>query len=310
MATKEELLLRALDTTNMADHIHEDLSDLITMITPADVPLFARLGRTKATAMRHEWTETALTTTFTNSKYADGGLPANHDNTPSRFGNDVMSIGRVAKATNLLRALNLVGQKDALAKDLDEKMQDLMRAIEYYIINGDSAAVGDPEMDGLLKRVAAVNGATVVDNQVAAANAVLSEANLQKAITGCYNKGGRPNLILARPEVAYQIANFTADKIRYVAGGAAGGVDNGTLRYLSPFGNVLEVVPVRADFLPSGNILVVEESKVKLAFASNGIEIDEIPVAADAESKLVKAYLTLETRGLPHHAKITGVADA
>lgn len=306
MATKEELLLRALDTSNMANHIHEDLSDLITMITPKDVPLFQRLARTKATALLHEWTETTLTGSFTAGKYADGGAPADHTNTHSRFNNKVMSVGRIAKATNLLRAVDLVGQADALAKELEEKMQDVMRVIEYYIYNGDKSVTNPQEMDGLLNIIAGANGATEIDNGAA----VLAEAKLKAAIVGAYNKGGAPDLILARPEVAYQIANFTADKIRVGAGGGAGGVDQGTLRYLSPFGNTLEVVPVRADFLPSGNVLVVEKEKIKLAFLSNGIEVMPLASAVDAEQKLIKAYLTLEVRAVPHHAVITGVLDA
>lgn len=307
MATKEELLLRALDTTNMADHIHEDLSDLIDMITPKDTPLFSLLGRTRATALLHEWTETELTGSFAAAKYGDGGVPAGHTNDHRRKNNSVMSIGRVAKATNLVRAVDLVGQADALAKELEEKMQDVIRAIEYYIYNGDSAASGDPEMDGLLKVIAAGNGSTVVAN----GGGALTEAKLQAAIVGAYNKGGAPDLILARPEVAYQIANFTADKIRFAGPGAgAGGVGAEGLRYLSPFGRSLDVVPVRADFLPSGNVLVVERGKVKLAFLSNGIEVMPLASAVDAEQRLIKTYLTLETRALPHQAKITGVADA
>lgn len=305
MATKEELLLRALNTTNMADHIHEDLSDLITMVTPKDVPLFARLGRTKATALLHEWTETELGTGFAAAKYADGGKPTDNTHTHKRKGNAVMSVGRVAKATNLLRATNMVGQVDALTRELEEKMIDLLRVIEYYIYNGDKSVTNPQEMNGLLAEIEAASGSPVVIN----GDVKLAEDKLQEAIVKCYNNGGAPNLILARPEVAYRIANFTANKIRYGAGGEAGGVGATALRYLSPFGTALDVVPVRADFLPSGNVLVLDESKIKLAFLSNGIEVLDLARANDAEEKLIKAYLTLEVRAASHHAKITGVLD-
>lgn len=305
MATKEELLLRALNTTNMADHIHEDLSDLITMITPTDVPLFARLGRTKASALLHEWTEHSLTAGFDAAKYGDGGKPADNTHDHARKGNAVMSVGRVAKATNLLRATNMVGQVDALSRELEEKMVDLLRVIEYYIFNGDKTVTNPQEMNGLLKEIDAANGSVAVANGAAK----LDEAKLQEAIVKCYNAGGAPGLIVARPEVAYRIANFTADKIRYGAGGDAGGVGRAALHYLSPFGTALQVVPVRADFLPSGNVLVLDESKIKLAFLSNGIEVLDLARANDAEEKLIKAYLTLEVRAAAHHAKITGVLD-
>lgn len=305
--TKEQIIQRALDTTNFADHIHEDLSDLVTMITPPDVPMFSRLGRIAATALLHEWTEAELTTSFTAAKYADGNLPADHTNTHTRKDNKVMSIGRIAKATALLNATNTVGSKDAFARELEEKVQDLLRAVEYYIFNGDRAAAGAQEMDGLIKLVATANGSV----QVANGNAVLSEANLKKVIVGCYNNGSRPDVIVARPEVAYQIASFTADKIRVGVGGAAGGVDAGTLRYLSPFGGSMEVIPVRADFLPSGNVLVLDSTKIKLGLLDGGVKMMDLPLEGDlAGRKLIKIYPTLEVRALKHHGKLTGVLDA
>ena len=35
----------------------EDVSDIITNISPYDTPLFSKIGKTKATSTTHEWIE-------------------------------------------------------------------------------------------------------------------------------------------------------------------------------------------------------------------------------------------------------------
>jgi len=305
MSDKYELILRALNTSATALQ-PEDLSRLMELITPRDVPMFSRLARSKATGLLHEWVESSLTASFTAGAYADGGIPAGHDNTHVRKDNKVMSVGRIASATNLMRAVDTIGASDALALELEEKMVDIMRVIEYYIFNGDRDNTSPQEMDGLLNIITTGNGATEIDG----VSGYLTEAVLQSALVGCYNNGGSPNIIVARPEVAQRIANFTDDKIRFNgAGGGAGGVGAEGLRYLNPFGPSLDVIPVRSSFLPSGNVLVLDSSKIKLAFLSNLIEILPLAITTDAESKLLKAYLTLECRAVAHHALIKNVAD-
>lgn len=311
MSKKEEALLRALNTTNFSDSIHEDLSDLIQYVTPPDVPLFQRLRRTVATALTHEWTETALTQSFAASVYADGGAPADHTNTTVRRDNKVMSIGRIAKATELLNATNTVGKAsgmDAFAREVEEKMMDVMRAIEYWVWNGDKSQTSPQQMDGLITQLLA--GPNLVQN--AGSAAALVEAKLNEALIAAYSQGGNPTAIFCRPAVAQRIAGFTADKIRYVAGGQAGGLGVSTLRYLSPLGYDLEIVPVRGDFLPSGNVFIVDTAKVSLAELAGGIRMKELSIgSADiVANRLIKWYGTLELRALQHHAVISNVSDA
>lgn len=309
--SKEELLKRALNTTNFSQSIHEDLSDLVTVVTPKDTPMVSRLSRTVATALTHEWTETVNTSTLNDAAYADGGTPAANTNTHSRKSNKVMAIGRRAQATELLERTNTVGKRSAgltaFEREVEEKMQDLMRSIEWYIFNGDSVNTSPQEMDGLLKLLTTLNGSNVVAN----GGGALIQTKLDEALSLAYDGGGAPDMIVASPIVCQRIANFTADKVRYVPGGGPGGLGKQSFQYLSPFGYDLEVIPVRSSFLPTGNVLVLDSSKISLAFLSNGIEMKELAVSNDSVAdRLIKAYLTLELRCPSHHARLTGVANA
>jgi hypothetical protein len=311
MATKEELIQRALNTGNMlSSFVHEDLSDLITQITPRDVALFPRLKTLRATQSLHEWRERSLTAPGSSAYDGETALPGASTNTGTARDNKVMQVGRTASVTNFLNAMNTVGKAnigDAWAIEMEEKMANVIRDIEYYLWRGDRTVTSPQESDGIV---------TMSSNFVQVANAgsaaALVETKLHEAIYQLYDNGSYPDTIYCRPVVAQRIANFTADKVRYMgAPNEAGGTKPGTLQYLSPFGAQLNVVPVRQAFIPSGSIYVMDSSKMGMAWLSQGIEVMDVPITLDEVGrKLIKAYFTLEVRGYTHHAKITNVADS
>lgn len=306
-----DMILRALTTSNFGTLIHEDLSDLITLLTPTDTPLYSGLQRGRATALTHEWPETTLTSTFTTAAYADGGTPTEHTNTHARRSSKVMSLGRIAKASELLNATNTVGKSmnmDAYALEFKEKMIDLMRAIEYYCWNGDSANTSPQEMSGIVTL-----GSSFTQTSNGGSAAALVQTNLDTAIVAAYNAGGTPDTIYCRPIVAQRIANFNANKILMPAGGGINGLTAQNLFYHSPLGAVMKVVPVRPDFMPSGAVYIIDSSKVRLCPLGEGTElkVKELPLDGDVVAKtLIKFYGTLEVRALAFHGRVTNVLDS
>ena len=302
------MLLRFLQNSNFSNSIHEDLSDLIQYVTPPDVPLYSRLKRVRATQVLHEWTETTNTSTFTDSVYAESSAPADTSNSTVRRNNKIMSIGRIAKASELLNASNTVGAIDAFAREVEEKMMDVMRAIEYWTYNGDVTQTAPQQMNGLLNILTAGNGTNVVAN----GGGALTEVNLQSVLVACYTKGGNPDLIMCSPTVAQRIANFVQNRTQYLSTDIAGGVSQQTLKYLSPLGRVLEIVPVRGDFLASGTVLVLDSSKLAYAELVPGIVSKELSIGSldIVANRLIKSYVTLELRVPSYHGKITSVAES
>jgi len=310
LSKKEEALLRALNTTNMADSIHEDLSDVVTYVTPTTCPLTRRLGRVEATALLHEWTEEALDATLSTAAYADGSAPAANAGSVSRLSNKIMSIGRRASASELLNATNTVGKRngmDAFAREVEAKLRDALRAQEYFAWNGDVTQTSPQQLQGIINFMA--SGTNSVSNSGSAA--VLAEVKLQEAITAAYAGGGEPTAIYCTPIVAQRIAAFGQDQIRYAPGGGAGGQGQGTFKYLSPFGYELDVVPVRGDFLPSGTVYILDEKYIKFADLNGGWKMKELAVTTDTVAdRLIKIYTTLEFKHKLSHAKVVNVSNA
>jgi hypothetical protein len=307
LSKKEEALLRALNTTNMATSIYEDLSDVVTYVTPTTCPLTRRLGRVEATALLHEWTEEALDGTLSSAAYADNGVPANNNGSIARLNNKIMSIGRRAGASELLNATNTVGKRngmDAFAREVEAKLRDAMRAQEYFAWHGDITQTSPQQMGGIIQTLA--TGSNTVANGASA----LSELKLQEAITLAYAGGGEPTAIYCAPLVAQRIAGFTSDRIRFAEGSGAGGQGSGAFKYMSPFGYELDVVPVRGDFLPTGTVYVLDEKYIKFADLNGGWKMKELAVTTDTVAdRLIKIYTTLELKYKLAHSRITGVSS-
>ena len=301
------MIKRAIDTSDTAIQ-PEDLENLISMVTPLDTPLFRMLQRIPVTATLHEWVESTLTATLSSSVYADGSVPSANTETHTRKNNKVMCVGRVAKASNLLRAVKTIGEfTDAFALEVQEKMQDLIRCIEYWILNGDIANTSPQEMDGLLNVVATT---TVANGSV-----VISEAKLQELIKKCYEAGGVPDTIVATPAVALAIANFSSGRIRYnYDDGSA--MEDGPVpgiklkKYQNPFGPAMVIVPERSSFFASGNVLVLCSKEIALgSVLSPVIQMFDLANTTDSFSRLLRAYITLVVRNETHHGLLTGVND-
>jgi hypothetical protein len=307
LSKKEEALLRALNTTNMATSIHEDLSDVVTYVTPTTCPLTRRLGRVDATALLHEWTEEALDSTLSTAAYADAGAPAANAGSISRLSNKIMSIGRRASASELLNATNTVGKRngmDAFAREVEAKLRDALRAQEYFAWNGDVTQTSPQQMNGVIQFMASGT------NSVANGASALAELKLQEAITAAYAGGGEPTAIYCSPLVAQRIVNFTADKLRFSPGGGPGGQNSGAMKYLSPFGYELDVVPVRGDYLPSGTVYILDEKYIKFADLNGGWKMKELAITSDVVAdRLIKIYTTLELKYKLAHSKVTGVSN-
>ena len=197
---------------------------------------------------------------------------------------------------------------DSFALEMEEKMVNLLRAIEYFIWNGDIAQTSPQQMDGIIQLSG--DGFQSVANAGSAEK--LNQLKLDEAIASCYSAGGNPTIIACRPLVAQRIANFGIAQINYGVGGGANGVDEGTFSYLSPFGYRLKVLPVRGDFMASGSVYILDQSQISLNFMGGSeIMIKDLPIAGDdVARKLLKSYVTLKLANLTHHARVTAVTDA
>ena len=167
----------------------EDLANFISMITRDETPFMSSIGKTKATAIYHEWQTDTLTPPG-NSRISEGvdyvlpgssaslaggdtGLsqtvgPQFNEVGPmrSRIGNYTQINGKTIAVSGTRRAIDQAGVADEYAYQLKKRGTEMRRDIEADLVNSPNVASTSADSSGARTMGtyrAWINGATVVN---------------------------------------------------------------------------------------------------------------------------------------------------
>jgi len=122
----------------------EDLANFITMITREETPFTSSIGKTKATAIFHEWQTDELAAPG-NSRLAEGaeiGSDVAYTTGPhrSRLGNYTQINGKSLAVSGTRRAVDQAGVADEYAYQLKKRGTELRRDVELDMIHSYNVA--------------------------------------------------------------------------------------------------------------------------------------------------------------------------
>ena len=154
----------------------EDLANYVSMITRDETPFMSSIGKTKATAILHEWQTDELNTPGHNpvtegldfSNSSTGGSPER-----ARLNNYTQINSKELKVTGTRRAIDIAGVADEYAYQLEKRGTEMRRDIEFSMIHSlvGSSGTGARTFGSYFTYVAnIVNGAggggagSIVDN--------------------------------------------------------------------------------------------------------------------------------------------------
>ena len=141
----------------------EDLANFISMITRDETPFMSSIGKTKATAIYHEWQTDALAAPRS-SQLVDG---ADFDNVQpdgddaadesgstytapnrNRFGNYTQINGKTIAVSGTKRAVDQAGVADEYAYQLKKRGTELRRDVEFDLVGNNVASASTPRRFG------------------------------------------------------------------------------------------------------------------------------------------------------------------
>jgi hypothetical protein len=94
----------------------EDLSDVIYDISPKDTPIMSSIGKTKATAVYHEWQTDVLDAATTANAAIEGDDATAKAVTPTvRLGNYTQIVTKTIQVSGTLEAVDKAGRKSEKA---------------------------------------------------------------------------------------------------------------------------------------------------------------------------------------------------
>jgi hypothetical protein len=304
----------------------EDLTDVIYNISPTDTPFMSSVGKTKATAVYHEWQTDSLAAAAQNA-VVEGADASSLTVTPTvRVGNRCQISSKTVQIAGTQESVDKAGRKSEKAYQLAKASAELKRDMEKILLDNNAAVTGDASTARELGSLQAwINTNASVGATAGAAGSLgttartsgddrtFTEALLKANIKSVYEAGGNPTVLMTTPTQKQVVSTFAgiaaqrymapADKPSTIVGAAD--------VYLSDFGT-LSVVPNRfmtADSDDSGHQAFVLDPEYAAIAYLRPFQTNELAKTGDSEKTQLLVEYTLEVKNEAAHGIIADLAE-
>jgi hypothetical protein len=326
--------------TYQAKGIREDLSDLISDISPTTTPFQSNIGSRDADNTYFEWQTDSLATNSATPVIEGADLSSFTAVTPTvRLGNycqinmvDFIISGTEQRVEKAGRASEIGYQAAKAAKELKRNVETacLLNGVGAVVgatntarvtagfpcwlkTNETSTNVTAPSYSG-----STPTGAAQVWKTFGTPTA-FTEAMLKTTMQECYESGGEPSMLMVGPFNKTQVSGFSGiASSRYNVDGAEPSVIIGAADiYVSDFGN-LSVVPNRfftsvidagAGSLMNNWAFLIDPDEVKVANL-RPYAIETLAKTGDADKRMVLREWGLQVNNEKAHGVIAGITSA
>lgn len=248
--------------------IKENISDVITNISPRKTPFMSSIGNEKVTQPIYQWQEDSLRNVSATTQ-VEGADASDITVSPTVMRSNYTAIfSEAVKIAGTVQATAAYGRAKELAYQMAKSSAALKRDVENAFVGTAAAANAGAAATA---RVTAsyqrqITGAGTSTFAAQSGNVffmntgiALTEAGLTSAIQAAFTAGGDPTRILVTPSNSLVLAGFAlaANKYRTIQSGTDGEkrLVNAVNLYVSPFG---ECVVEIDRFLRASNTLVYD----------------------------------------------------
>ncbi len=302
----------------------EDLTDIISRISPTRTPFMMLAGKGKASARTHEWQTDALASAVTTNAQIEGDIVVPSASTPTvRLANYCQISRKDASVTGTQEKVSKAGRKSEMAYQMAKRMAELKRDMESVLCSnqrGNAGATGTArKLRGLAafnntntNRYTASTSGTKGKNATAPTSATgaptdagntraLTELLLKGVLATAYTNGAEIKSIMVGPHNKQVISTFAGrsssrevvDKNRIQGAADVYASDYGDIKiFPNIFGRERECVLLDPD--------MVEVAYLRAPFTK------DLPIFGDTEAKMIAAEYTLVVK---NYGGIGVVAD-
>ena len=309
--------------TYTAIGMRQDLTDVIYDISPTDTPFMSSIGKTKASAVLHEWQTDSLAAASLSNFTVEGATASDATMTPTtRVGNRLQIAQKTIKISGTLQSVDKAGRKSEKAYQLAKASAEIKRDMETSLLSNQTATDGsssaarklgglqawlNSNYDGGTSGVAGASGTTARTNGT---NRTFTEVILQTVVKEVYASGGNPKVLMVNPAHKQLVSAFTGIAAqRFMApSNTPTTIISAADVYLSDFG-AISIVPNR--FMTSTNscdetAFIVDPDMAAVAYL-RPFQTNELAVTGDNESTQLLAEYTLEVRNEAAHGIIADI---
>jgi len=273
------------ETTN-----REDLTNVITNISPTQTPIVTMIGSTKATATYHEWPEDALSDAATNA-FVEGSAdttvaaPAR-----TRKGNYTQIMKRGYEVTESQQAADPAGVDDEYGYNMLKSMKEIAKDLEKAVTEQGAAVAGSTSV---ARKMAGITG-LVTTNVLAngGTTRVITRDLITQALQDAWDAGGEPNKLLVSGGNKVNISKLTTSNTKNINAKQKEMVE--AIDVIdTDFGRV-QIIASR--FMPDDKIFVLDPQYMSIAWYRR-FKKKDLPSTDDALKGVIKGEMTLEIKG-------------
>ncbi len=284
----------------------EDLIDVIYNISPTETPFMSSIGKTKATAVYHEWQTDSLAAATANNAAVEGADASAATLAPTtRQGNYTQIIQKTIQVSGTLDAVNKAGRKSEKAYQLAKASAELKRDLETILLSNQGKTAGDSsnarKMGSVLSWIKTntdkgTGGADPTtpgtSTRTDGTQRAFTEQLLKNVVAKVFQSGGNPRMLMVGATGKQKVSTFPGIALnrfqlnKVEQGAIIGAADI----YQSDFGQI-SVVPNR--FMRARDALVIDPEYASLAYLRPFVT-NELAKTGDSEKTQILAEVTLQ----------------
>jgi Family of unknown function (DUF5309) len=303
-------------TAHTAIGQREDLTDIIYDISPTETPFMSSIGKTKATAVYHEWQTDSLAAATTANAAVEGADATSATLSPTvRLGNYTQIIQKTVQVSGTLDTVNKAGRKSEKAYQLAKASAELKRDLETILLANQGRSAGTSTVARKLGSILSwiktnsdvgsggADPATIgVSTRTDGTQRTFTEALLKTVVSEVFVSGGSPKILMVGAAGKQKVSSFAGIAAqRYMAPGNTPTTIIGAADvYMSDFGT-MSVVPNR--FMRTRDALVLDPEYAALAYL-RPFQTNDLAKTGDSENTQLLAEVTLEVKNEAAHGGI------
>ena len=300
-------------TAHTAIGQREDLTDIIYDISPTETPFMSSIGKTKATAVYHEWQTDSLAAATTGNAAIEGADATSATLSPTvRLGNYTQIIQKTVQVSGTLDTVNKAGRKSEKAYQLAKASAELKRDLETILLANQGRSAGSSTIARKLGSILSwiktnsdvgsggSDPATIgVSTRTDGTQRTFTEALLKTVVSEVFVSGGNPKVLMVGAAGKQKVSSFAGIAAqRYMAPGNTPTTIIGAADvYMSDFGT-MSVVPNR--FMRVRDALVLDPEYAALAYL-RPFQTNDLAKTGDSENTQLLAEVTLEVKNEAAH---------
>jgi hypothetical protein len=292
----------------------EDVSDIITNISPTKTPFQTMIGTESIHNTLHQWQEDSLIAAAANAAVEGAVAPTAVMNPTVMRSNNTQILTKTAQATGTADAVKTYGREKELAYQLSLRSAEIKRDLEFAFVGANQSAVSGSTsvarqlggyqsmIDPSVVYTSGVGGGLNFGGTTPTA-ATITEASVLTTAQQLYIDGAEPDTIMVTPTDAVNVVGFQSNgRTRFVENGQKN-IVNVVDVYESPFGP-LKVVMNR--FLLNTNALLFESSMWKKLVLRNWFR-KTLAITGDSTDVQILGEFSLKHRNFKASGLITNL---